>query len=233
MCSTRSHGAHATRARWARPGLALAMRRVSGAVLFGALAVACGGQGTHADDMSVEGHRRAAAGEEAEAAEHQARYEEATRTPSGGRGVDPDLFYGLDVYDPAREHRREARQHRVLAEQHRAAAAALEAYEEQECARFPPETRVSCPLLGQVDSIEEVPGGVRLRFAEGVREDAVAAHMRCHLAYARSHGREGMDRCPLFVEGARVGSSDGITLTTDAGDAAVAELRRRARAHVP
>ncbi|MEQ9077161.1 MAG: hypothetical protein RLP09_25090 [Sandaracinaceae bacterium] len=206
---------------------------VLGVVLTAALAMACGSSGTHPDDMSAEAHREAAAGEEREAAEHQSHYDEDTGDGTGQHGVDPALYYGIDVYNPTREHRRKARQHRLLAEQHRSAAAALEAFEEQECARFPPETRAICPLLGQLASIEDVEGGVRLRFADGVRENAIAAHMRCHLAFGRTHGREGMDLCPLYVDGASVGSNDGITLTTSAGDDAVAELRRRSRAHAP
>ena len=209
------------------------MERVSRVVLIGVLAVACRGRGTRPDDMSAEAHREAAAGEEAEAAQHQSRYDEDTRDVTGRPGVDSDVYYGLDVYNPTREHRLEARQHRILAEHHRAAAAALETYEDRECARFPAQTRALCPLIDQVVSVEDVEGGVRLRLAEEVREDAVADHMRCHLAYARSQGREGMDQCPLYVEGARVGSNGGITLTTDAGDAAVSELRRRAHGHVP
>jgi len=142
------------------------------------------------------------------------------------------MFYGLTDYNPTEGHLAQAQQHQDLAAEHRAAAEELEAYEEHECARFPSQTRASCPLLGQVASVEDVDGGVRVVLSEGANAAAVADHMRCHLAYARTQGREGMDRCPLYVEGAAVDSEGDITLTTNAGDAAVAELRRRARAHV-
>jgi hypothetical protein len=200
-----------------------------------ALLAACGGsQGTNPDDMSAEEHRRAAATEEEEAAEHEAEYDPDARSTMGtANAPTSESFYGPDLYNPTEVHLAEAQRHEDLAEEHRAAAEALEAYEEQECARFPPATRAACPLLGQLESVEDVEGGVRLRFAEGVPLDAVADHMRCHVAYARTRGREGMEHCPLYVEGAAVGTDDGaVTLTTDAGEEAVAELRARARAHL-
>lgn len=194
---------------------------------------ACGGQGTHPDDMSAEGHREAAAGSEEEAAQHQSQYDPDARVMTASETtVISDLAYGPDVYNPTDPHLTEAQRLRDLAEAHRRAAASLEAYEAQECARFPAETRAACPLLGQVTSVEDVEGGVEIVVADGIRADAVADHMRCHVAYARTQGREGMDHCPLYVEGARVSSDGMLSLTTDGGEDAVEELRRRARAHV-
>lgn len=203
-------------------------------LLAASLAAACGGnQGTQPDDMSAEDHRRAAAGEQAESDAHGSRYDPDTRATTGSSSApNSDLFYGPEVYNPTEVHRHASEEHRTLAEQHRAAAAALEAYEEQECGRFPAATRAACPLLGQVAEVEDVDGGVRIELAEEAMRDAVADHMRCHVAYARTQGREGMDQCPLYAEGASVTSdADGVILTTDAGEEAVGELRRRARAH--
>ena len=204
------------------------------AVLSSATWVACGGQGTQPDDMSAAEHRQAAAGDEASADEHESRYDPDSRATLGtSTAATSDVFYGLDSYNPTEAHLGEAQALRDQAEQHREAAAALERYEDEQCARFPPATRPSCPLLGQVASVEDVDGGVRLHFVDGVRVDAVADHMRCHLAYARTQGRQGMDHCPLYLEGVSVERADDVvTLTTNAGAEGVAELRRRARAHV-
>lgn len=204
---------------------------LSAATMF----VACGGsQGTHPDDMSAEEHRAAAAREDAQGEGHGSEYDPNSRQPVGAQTAgQSDLFFGLADYNPTEGHLAQAQRHQDLAADHRAAAAALESFEEQECARFPPETRASCPLLGQVASVEDIDGGIRIGLSEGANAAAVADHMRCHLAYARTRGREGMDHCPLYVEGASVETEGGITLRTDAGDAAVSELRRRARAHAP
>jgi hypothetical protein len=85
--------------------------------------------------------------------------------------------------------------------------------------------------LGQVARVTDVDGGVRIELIEGANREAVADHMRCHVAYARAQGCEGMSQCSLYVEGASVGSDDALTLTTNAGPAGVTDLRRRARAH--
>lgn len=198
------------------------------------LLIACGGgQGTHPDDMSAEEHRRAAEREDTESERHGSQYDSDSRRPIGAQTAQSDMFFGLSDYNPTEGHLSQAQQHEDLAAEHRAASAALEAFEEQECARFPPETRRVCPLLGHVASVEDVDGGVRIQLSEGANAAAVADHMRCHLAFARTQGREGMDHCPLYVEGATVDGEEGITVTTDAGDQAVAELRQRARAHAP
>ena len=208
------------------------IRRASDLALAIPLLLACGGgdPSTQPEHSGAAEHRQAGAGQEEEAEHHEAQYDptqvQQEAVPNS------EFWYGLDVYNPTEIHLQQAEEARTLAEQHRAAAASLESYEEQECARFPAETRASCPILGQVATVTDVPGGVRLEVKEGVRGDAVADHMRCHVAYAATEGREDMDRCPLYVQGANVESDDAIVLTTDAGDEAVAGLRRRARLHV-
>ena len=197
-------------------------------------AAACGGnQGTHPDDMSAEDHRRAAGDEEQVSTAHEGEYDPDARStvPLGSPSPTSEAWYGLDVYNPTAGHLVEAQQHEDLAAEHRAAAATLEHFEQAECAQFPAETRASCPLMGQVARVTDVDGGVRIELIEGTNRDAVADHMRCHVAYARTQGREGMSHCPLYVEGASVGSDGALTLTTNAGPAAVTDLRRRARAH--
>ena len=209
------------------------------AIPFGILTVlfaACGGpQGTRPEDMSAAAHREAAAREEEEAETHADRYDPSAQAPSVlvPTEANLDTFYTPEFYNPTDVHRERSVEHRALAEQHRAAATALEAFEEQECARFPPVTRAACPLLAGLEGVDEVPHGVLFRFASDAPPDAVADHMRCHVAFAWTRGHEGMNHCPLYVQGATVGKDAlGVTLTTDAGADAVAELRQRAMAHL-
>ncbi len=195
------------------------------------LLAACGGaQNTEPESASAAEHRAAADEEEQAAAEHEEQFDptqvQQEASPSS------EVWYGLDIYNPSEIHLAEAERARSLAAQHRAAAEALEAYEEQECAHFPAESRATCPLMGQLESVREVEGGVALELKEGVNDDAVADHMRCHIAFAAVQGREGMDQCPLYVEGAGVNAEGELTLTTDAGDEAVTAIRERASAHV-
>jgi hypothetical protein len=197
------------------------------------LAIGCGGSDTRPEAMSAEAHRREAATDEAQAAEYERRDDQR-----GPLFQDPDsredwaAAFGPASYDPSAKHRelRSARL-RDRAAAHRAAAAELERYEEAECGRFPPETRPACPLIGQVEAVVDVEGGVRLGLTEQVPVAAAAAHMRCHIAYGRSRGREGMGQCPLYLEGVEV-TVEGSTITLSAPEGAVRELRRRTHAHL-
>jgi hypothetical protein len=56
-------------------------------------------------------------------------------------------------------------------------------------------------MLGAVVSIGDIPGGVRVRFAEGTQVDAVYAHMQCHLAFAEAPGFGKAAGCPLYIRG--------------------------------
>ena len=199
------------------------------------LATACGSQGTHPDDMSAEEHRQTAGEEELDADRHDADYDpNAHATVAGGGSLMAiSELYGLETYNPTAQHHAEAQRLRELAEEHRAAAATLERFEEQECGRFPAQTRPICPLLNQVREVTDIDGGVSMRLVDGANAAAVRDHSRCHVAFARTHGREGMDHCPLYLQGVSVGSGDGgVTLVSDQGEAAVTELRRLARAHM-
>ena len=115
-----------------------------------------------------------------------------------------------------------------------AAAESLDSFEEAECRAFPPQTRGACPLLGQIESVEDVFGGVRLRFIEGVNVNAAIAHTRCHLAFARTRGRIGMESCPLYiigVEATRLENSGTVELSVG-NEEDLEELRRRIREHL-
>lgn len=191
------------------------------------------------DDMSAQGHRAEADRERAAALE-QNRIERSSSTP--GREADPltrrgdvpgvdDLFWGSSTYDPGVSSAKTPSAHSKRAQQHESAARELEKFEEAECQSFPHETRTACPLLGTVASTEDIPSGIRLHIAKGQPIDAVTAHVKCHFAFGRTRGYEGMDACPLYIKGVRVVSgADAIDLVSD--DATrVDELRARARTH--
>ena len=162
----------------------------------------------------------------AEAHEQQARIETAqahTEVERATRGAPPlptsttmpasnseGYLYPADTYNPAADHLARARQLEEHAREHRAAAAKLETFTQNECRGFPPETRAACPLLGPVKQIYDINGGVRVVFTPNTRVDAVAAHMRCHLAYAQQYGFQTVDDCPLYLKGLQVQvSADG------------------------
>lgn len=209
----------------------------NGGVLWGAsltlvVASSCATTGARPDDMSAQGHRRAAEQHSSEANEHAAEYDPNASDLDYENG-DLDYDFGEVVYNPTAHHRGAAQRHQRHSEDHLAAAQALEQFEEGECASFPPTTRAVCPLLGQVASIEEIGNGSRVHLATGVNTDATAAHIRCHLAYARSQGREGMDRCPLYLQGvqSRKSGESAVDLTVD-DDSLLGELRQRIADHV-
>ena len=190
--------------------------------------------GARPDDMSAAEHREMASQEEAVAAEHQAQYDPTATVVRAGPAHGPE---GTDLdseYNPTSRHRGQAMAHRRHADAHRAAAEALEHFEAAECRDVPPQLRSSCPLLGQLQSVENIDGGVRLTFPEGVDLDATASRIRCHFAFGRARGYEGMDNCPLYLPGLAVQTNpESNSLDLTAEDAAtVDELRRRAATHV-
>ena len=141
-------------------------------------------------------------------------------------------MYGTDSYNPTGRHRELAAEYRELAARHREAASALESFERAECAFFPGSTRASCPLLGALTGAEDASFGVRLVFREGTDLEAVYAHIRCHLAFARTQGRTTATHCPMFLPGVGIWRDEaGIFLRVD-DEADVPLLRERVRAHI-
>ena len=203
----------------------------------GVLLGACGATpGAQPDDMSADHHRQMAAEEDRKAREHDAHFDPAEQATIKTAGTDAqgDVIYAPVVYNPTEVHLKIAGKHRKHAEDHRAAAEALDKFEEQQCKSFPPETRKVCPLLGQLESVQDIDGGVRVRFSKGVNMDAATDHVLCHLAYGRTQGRQGMDSCPLYIKGVaakRVGDSNDLDLTVE-DEASVRGLRARAATHV-
>lgn len=228
----------------------------STAAIIVATLQSCASSGTSPDDMSAEAHRAAAAAEQQQATEHLLQYdpEREVRPRPGYLGntaiyydpniywdpFDPygyayyDYFWDVGSYNPGVSHLDSAEQLDSHAADHLAAAQVLETFEEAECKAFPSETRAASPLIGQVESVEAVFGGVSLSFKEGVDVNAATAHMRCHVAFARTRGRIGMESCPLYIPGIsinRVGNSGVVELTI--GDQnQLLELRQRVQEHL-
>lgn len=202
---------------------------------------ACASQkasGSDPDDMSVEEHREAAEKEEQKAEKHEEQYDpeaKATKVEADvqnepGAGVE----YTTEEYNPTVRHLEEAETHEEHAKQHEQAAQKLVGFENEHCEKFPEESRAQCPLMGQVRAVEEVDDGAKLMVAEEVDLDAIEDHMRCHFAYARTVGYEGMDTCPLYLEDLSIDSSEEdhavFIRTSDASN--VEQVRQRSRDHV-
>lgn len=172
------------------------------------------------DSMSAEEHRQEASKENAKAQTEVTRSSlDATPLPNTSvtTGNPAGYNYPVDSYNPSGEHLARARELEDHARQHREAASKLEAFVQDECKSFPPETRASCPMLGPVEQISDIPDGVRVRFSAKTPVAAVAAHMRCHFAYAQAYGFQTIEACPLYVKGLEIRvSADGkaIELTS-------------------
>jgi hypothetical protein len=203
------------------------------------LATAVGGCGTNReavkpDDMSAAEHRTEAARENEAARQHTKDYDPHATVPSPfrpARGVTGDYQFPVEVYNPTEVNLVRADEHRAHARAHQRAAEALERFEDSECLNFPPSTRAACPLLSPVAHVDDVAGGVRVKFMPGTRVDAVLAHMRCHYAYARARGFEEATSCPLYMRGIDIKQAKdplAIEITTATPDQ-VAELRTRSR----
>lgn len=187
--------------------------------------------------MSAEQHRSEAEGHERAADASHAKYDPDAVMAHGNdppRSELNEFEFPESVYNPTEKHLEDAEEHREHAKAHRAAAEALESFEAKACKGFPPATRWSCPLIGQVSAAENITGGVRLRFESGVHMEATVAHIRCHMAYAATRGFKGMRSCPMYIAGVTVKHKAGST-TVDlvASDPSnVPELRKRAARHV-
>lgn len=204
------------------------------AVAVSVLVVGCASTpGAKPEDMSAKSHEEAAANESAKAEKHAAKYD-----PSAPGAVSADVAAGSDFafegadFNPTDVHNVQAEKHRKHAGDHLAAAEALRRAEEDACESIAPESRSWCPLLGPVVATDNVPNGVRVSVREGTNVEAMVARIRCHVAYANTQGREGMDRCPLYVRGVQVEQlgSDSIELTVK-GKANIRELQKRVAEH--
>jgi hypothetical protein len=149
-----------------------------------------------ADDMSAKQHR------------DQARLaQEAASRAEGRIRSGPELVQSTGeppAYDPDEGHRREVRERREHARQHAAAAAFLEQFEDEACVLVPRESRAACPLLGPLERLDDIPGGVRAVFTQPARAKSAVVHMRCQYAFARARHFDENTSCPLYVQGVEI-----------------------------
>ena len=205
------------------------------ALLLGLTLGACAHEKTNPDDMSAQAHRAEAAAHRKRAAENETALRETGQESSyAGTPINTGREFTAidDVTWGAADYRWEVAEHeRELARAHEEAADELERFTDAQCAHFDKQMRVKCPLLGTVVEVTDVEGGVHFKLRDGVSKDAVLAHSRCHLAFARKEHREGMDACPLYLSGVQAkADEDGLTLTSSSAE--LKELRRRARTHI-
>ncbi len=204
---------------------------------------ACASPGTQPKAMSAQAHEEAAQVHEAEAGAHGAEYDptattmrvpvqERARAAVGRRGAGNDFVYPLEEYNPTQQHAVMAKQHAAVAEKHLKAAQKLRAFEEGACGSLPADVRAECPLMGQVASVDDVPGGVRIKFANGVDQEAAMAHVACHVAFAATNGFADMDGCPLYEKTAQVEAEGDSLFITSQDAAAVEHIRTTSRAHL-
>lgn len=205
------------------------------AVAVSFLALACASTpGAKPEDMSAKSHEEAAAQETAKAERHTAKYD-----PNAPTGIAAEVAAGSDFgfegadFNPTEVHNTQAKKHRKHSDAHLAAAAELRRAEDEACESIAPESRSWCPLLGPVVATENTSNGVRISVREGTNVDAMVARIRCHIAFGNTEGREGMDRCPLYVQGVQVQQVglNSIELSTK-GKSSIRELQRRVADHV-
>lgn len=205
------------------------------------LGAGCGAMGgSEHGAMSAGAHRNESDSHAREAREHRDAYDPDARIPSyepfrasRSRFPNGDFYWPSGAYNPSERHLGHAREHEQHAMEHLAAARELDAFEEGACAAFPAETRSACPLAGHVEAVEPVRAGARVRLDADIDMNAAMAHMRCHVAFARSRAPR-LDSCPLYLPGVRVervGGSREVELTVS-DDAEVAKLRALALGHL-
>lgn len=198
------------------------------ALALSALLSACASTpGAKPEDMSAKAHEEQAV-EEAEIAQQHAAEADA----SAGQGLGSDVILGASA-TPAEMHSDQAERHLEHAKDHLAAAEALKNAEEDACKAVPEDVRESCPLLGPVVSTEATTNGARITVREGTDMQALLAQVRCHIAVGNTHGRKGMEHCPLYVRGVHVRQvgPNAIELTTS-GKANIQDLQERVADHI-
>ncbi len=207
--------------------------------------------GTAPEDMSHEDHLAAAEQEKELAQKHQGQYDPDALAKKHnpnitfGHGAylwgDPNLDYGFiaqdmgpgTIYNPTDYHRQQAQSHQEHARQHETAAAALEQFEEEECASIHKKVRHLCPFIGTVEKIEETGNGARLFIRDDVNIDGVLAHARCHHAYGAKQGHVDMPACPLYLKRVTIEKTDDGAIEILSDDPTTAkEALERSKTHV-
>jgi hypothetical protein len=203
------------------------------AAITGLLVGCASTSGATPEAMSAKSHEEEAAEHAKKADEHAEKYDP---NASGSRYSEvragSDFAFEGTEFNPTEAHNIQAQRHQRHAEAHMAAAGALRNAEEEACASIAPESRSWCPLLGPIASSENTSNGVRIKLKDGTNIEEMVERVRCHIAYGNTQGREGMDRCPLYIEGVQVEQTgpSTIELSVD-GRANVRELQKRIAEH--
>jgi hypothetical protein len=191
---------------------------------------------TDPNELSAAEHRQEAARERARAEDAYARWEPGSRVPLPGAPIglsDAPRMYPIDLYpyNPTDRALADAERHMRHAREHEAAATALEGFEDAECRDFAPKMRAACPMLGPIAALEDRADGVHFVFAAGAPIEAIVAHMRCHLAFARARGFTDAGDCPLYMRGVEIATSaDGHGVDVTSRDRSiVGDIQLRSR----
>ena len=201
---------------------------VSTALLF----VSC--QTVHPADMTIDEHKAAAAAERENAKADAARYSKEADTiamtmPSSTNATAEPTYV---TYNPTQRYLDAAAQHERLAKAHERAAAKLAAFEDQACKPFSAAVRAACPVLGAINRIQPLTDGARVELVNVAEADAVAQHIRCHIAFGDAHGEDAVDGCPLYIKGLKVKAKDGALLFTTTSASDTAKLNAMLAEHV-
>jgi hypothetical protein len=186
------------------------------------------------DETSAQGHLAEAQRERAAAEQESARYDPAATRVDPAFAREPFATTpGAPVFvNPTESRLAEAEWRLMHARAHERAARELERFEASECRGVPPRERAACPLLAPVQSLRDLPDGVRVELAPRANLDAVVASMRCHYAFARTRGfSDEAAACPLYIRGIEIARSrDGSAIEIRGATPQVTnEIRRRVR----
>lgn len=213
--------------------------------------VGCATPGTRPHDMSAAEHEKKAQIQEAEAAEHAARFDPAQTTKRRVCNGRAPCWTG--EVNPTDGHRVDAAKLQATATKHRKAAETLRAAETDACAGLDPADRELSPFFHR-DDIERVEplyrgasfrsralSGATIVFADvpGLSREWMQQSLDCHVARNAALGFDApeMAYCPLASKGVRaVASETGgrIRVEVTAGDAVTAEeILRRAQLLAP
>jgi hypothetical protein len=187
------------------------------------LAPACAAPTVRPDDMSAARHRQEASRERLAAEADYQRFRPTARAGLSGPlagSIDTPGLHPLELFpfNPTERALGDAERHLRHAREHEAAAAELERFEADACADFGPHTRAACPVLGPAVRVEDRADGVRFHFGDEGTAQAMAALMRCHLAFARARGFERAGDCPLYQRGVAIAVAGGDAVDVRSSD---------------
>lgn len=237
--------------------MTIRVRSITIAILPFAVALdACAHAGTQPHEMGAAQHEAAAAGEEKQAAEHGALYDQGAQRTRQNCSAGLGEVCWTETINPTEVHKKAAQEHREIAAQHRAASKALAEAEARSCAGISNEDRDASPFAhradiqsvsrlqedttaGKISVKREAGATIVFRATPGLTAEWLQRIVDCHLARnsAVGHDMPEMTYCPLVPRGAQAtvtSVGDGFAVNVRADDsAAAAEIWRRAQQLTP